>query len=61
MMTAMTESDVGLLILMEEKDLKDSGWSVEVLTGRSSFLVGDNERQVDTDRGESRDENARDC
>ncbi|KAG6359540.1 hypothetical protein INS49_013061 [Diaporthe citri] len=38
-------SDLSLL-RTAEKGLKESGWPIEVLTGRYSFLVGDNERHV---------------
>lgn len=56
MLTAITGSDVDLLI-MAESALKQSEWPVEVLTGRSSFLVGDNERHVDCAGSQDQDEN----
>lgn len=45
---AATGSDCSLLKLAE-KTLKECAWPVEVLTGRNTFLVGENERYaVDT-------------
>lgn len=55
MLTAMTGSDVDLL-RMAESALKQSEWPVEVLTGRSSFLVGDNERHVRCAGSQDQDE-----
>lgn len=46
---------------MAENALKESGWPVDVLTGKPSFSVGNNKRHVDNDRGENRDESAREC
>lgn len=44
-LTDITGSDLSLLRIAE-RALKESGWPVEVLTGRCSFLVGDNERHA---------------
>lgn len=51
MLTDMTGSDISLLRIAE-RALKESGWPVEVLTGRHSFLVGDNDRHVDYNRSQ---------